>query len=190
LLVSLAMFPDPEVATTSPFSCAGWRGFCAPSSRSCLLHRRAPNRPENHPSTVLHRRLRSDGLLERNHLAGQHGDPINLVSRPQPSPHPGLALAPCALIFDCSARSTQGGSSRIGGTLSKTGFLTDDDITFRRCASRSGSLLVEPADSERYVVVGQRRAGSRRGPDFRSRLVIIPFAPIPDGLHFGRNLDG
>jgi hypothetical protein len=38
-------------------SCAGWPGFCAPSSGLCSCRRQAPNRPKNRRSTVLYRRL-------------------------------------------------------------------------------------------------------------------------------------
>src|SRR5712691_5204272 len=53
-------------ATTSASSCAGWPGFCAPSSRPSARRRRSPKSTKNGHSTVLH------GRVDNPEVDGQH----------------------------------------------------------------------------------------------------------------------
>jgi hypothetical protein len=73
--------------------------------------------------------LKSDGLLERNHLAGKHGDAINLILAAA-GHNLRLILAWLRHLLcpdlDRADRSTHRGRRCIAARSCKSGFFTDD----------------------------------------------------------------
>src|SRR5690348_15266948 len=67
-MATASMPCSPPPALTSLFSCAGWRGFCAPCSRRSPQHRRRFAWPKNRRSAVLHGRL-CEALCRLDHDA-------------------------------------------------------------------------------------------------------------------------
>src|SRR5690349_24962861 len=69
-MATASMPCSPPPAITSLFSCAGWRGFCAPCSRRSPQHRRRFAWPKNRRSAVLHGRLVSNFSFDHSEING------------------------------------------------------------------------------------------------------------------------